>query len=165
MRSNSWKKKLGLHYDSNSTAELAVALEFMPLVIIQSTAYICQRTPRCSVWQYVEKFQKIIRRKSVYLTSKVGSCNRMSRQRTRSLLHGRYRSTIYVTPTPQQPTYFHSLALLTGKESLKPYFGDIASRPTTCTSMGKIIKDIVSKLWIKITEAQTTKEAPTVTIC
>lgn len=44
-----FRKKLGVQEDSNDTAKLAAALEFMPLAIIQAAAYISKRAPRCSV--------------------------------------------------------------------------------------------------------------------
>lgn len=52
------EKKLGEQDDINSLTELAAALEFMPLAIVQAAAYISQRAPRCSVQQYLENFQK-----------------------------------------------------------------------------------------------------------
>ena len=53
-----FEKKLGPPGDGKDIAELAAALEYMPLAIVQSAAYICQRAPRCSVRQYLEDFQK-----------------------------------------------------------------------------------------------------------
>jgi hypothetical protein len=49
------KKKLGIQSGSNDNdnnsdiSELAVALEYMPLAIVQAVAYIFQREPRYSV--------------------------------------------------------------------------------------------------------------------
>ena len=42
-------KKLGLLNDSEVIAELAAALELMPLAIVQAAVYISQRAPRCLV--------------------------------------------------------------------------------------------------------------------
>ena len=52
------KKKLGIQSDKPAIAELATALEFMPLAIVQAAAYVKERTPRCSVRQYIEKLRK-----------------------------------------------------------------------------------------------------------
>ena len=43
--------------DCHDAAELVAELEFMPLAIVQATAYISQRTPRFSVQQYLETFR------------------------------------------------------------------------------------------------------------
>jgi Tetratricopeptide repeat len=51
------RKKLGKQ-DNQGSTELVVALEFMPLAIVQAAAYISQRAPRCSIRQYLEEFQK-----------------------------------------------------------------------------------------------------------
>ncbi|OCK72906.1 hypothetical protein K432DRAFT_340927, partial [Lepidopterella palustris CBS 459.81] len=52
------EKKLGTQSDKSDIAELVAALEFMPLAIVQATAYINERAPRCSVRQYLEDFHK-----------------------------------------------------------------------------------------------------------
>jgi hypothetical protein len=52
-----FEKKLG-GCDSGDAAELAAALDFMPLAIVQAAAYISQRVPRYSVQQYLQDFQK-----------------------------------------------------------------------------------------------------------
>ncbi|KAF2805782.1 putative kinesin [Mytilinidion resinicola] len=52
------QKKLGEEVDKGSTAELAKAVEFMPLALVQAAAYIRQRAPRCSMQQYLEAFYK-----------------------------------------------------------------------------------------------------------
>ena len=44
-----FEKKLGLLDQGDDTAELAAALDYMPLAIVQAVAYISQRAPRCSV--------------------------------------------------------------------------------------------------------------------
>src|SRR5204862_4047757 len=44
--------------------ELAAALEYMPLAIVQAVAYISQRAPRFSVRQYLEEFRKSDRKKT-----------------------------------------------------------------------------------------------------
>ena len=70
------EKKLGEHYDNSSTPELAAALEFMPLAIVQSAAYIYRRAPRCSVRQYLEEFQKSDRKKASLLNFEGGQLRR-----------------------------------------------------------------------------------------
>ena len=49
---------MGLLSDDKDVAELAEVLEHMPLAIVQSAAYICQKAPRCSVRQYLKDFRK-----------------------------------------------------------------------------------------------------------
>ncbi|KAF4631476.1 hypothetical protein G7Y89_g6649 [Cudoniella acicularis] len=43
------ERKLGWHDDGDDAVELAVALEFIPLAIVQAAAYISQKVPRYSV--------------------------------------------------------------------------------------------------------------------
>jgi hypothetical protein len=52
-----FRKKLRMPGESKDVAELVALLEFMPLAIVQAAAYISQKAPRCSVRQYIEKFQ------------------------------------------------------------------------------------------------------------
>jgi hypothetical protein len=42
----------------NNIAELAAALDHMPLALAQAAAYIRQRAPRCSVLQYLEEYRQ-----------------------------------------------------------------------------------------------------------
>ncbi|KAF2820272.1 hypothetical protein CC86DRAFT_387312 [Ophiobolus disseminans] len=54
-----FEKKLGgqgSRGESDDVAQLAAALEYMPLAIVQAAAYISLRTPRCSVAQYLDEF-------------------------------------------------------------------------------------------------------------
>ena len=53
-----FERKLGMQANGKATRELAAALEFMPLAIVQAAAYIKKRDIRCSVPQYLEKFRK-----------------------------------------------------------------------------------------------------------
>ncbi|KAH7012593.1 putative kinesin [Microdochium trichocladiopsis] len=60
------EKKLGglvRQTDIESTQALIKALEYMPLAIAQATAYIGHKTPRCSIKQYLEKFEQGDRKK------------------------------------------------------------------------------------------------------
>ncbi|KAF2132449.1 hypothetical protein P153DRAFT_335387 [Dothidotthia symphoricarpi CBS 119687] len=51
------EKKLGVQGHDRDIAELAAALEYMPLAIVQAASYISQRAPLCSAREYLEKFQ------------------------------------------------------------------------------------------------------------
>ncbi|KAF8867326.1 putative kinesin [Acephala macrosclerotiorum] len=62
-----FENKLGRHDDGDDTAELAAALEFMPLAIVQAAAYIFQRAPRYSVREYLLDFQKSDRKRTSLL--------------------------------------------------------------------------------------------------
>jgi hypothetical protein len=44
-----FKRKMGGQSERKDAAQLVAVLEFMPLAIVQATAYIKQRAPRCSV--------------------------------------------------------------------------------------------------------------------
>ncbi|KAH8710259.1 hypothetical protein GQ44DRAFT_763094 [Phaeosphaeriaceae sp. PMI808] len=70
------QKKLGEEVDKDSTAELARALEFMPLALVQAAAYIRQRSPRRSVQQYLEEFHKSDRKRTGLLNYDGGRLRR-----------------------------------------------------------------------------------------
>jgi hypothetical protein len=72
------KKKLGGQdgSDDDKFAELADALDFMPLAIVQAAAYISQRVPRCSVRQYLQEFRKSDREKTSLLDNEAGHLRR-----------------------------------------------------------------------------------------
>ena len=71
-----FEKKLLTESDREDTVELVAALEFMPLAVVQAAAYISQRALRCSVRQYIEKFQKTDKSKMNILTYKAGHLRR-----------------------------------------------------------------------------------------
>ena len=71
-----FEKKLGPLSQGEDTAELAAALDFMPLAIVQAAAYISQRAPRCSVQRYLEDFQKSDRKKTYLLNHEAGQLRR-----------------------------------------------------------------------------------------
>ena len=71
-----FKKKLGTESNSAQLAELAAALEFMPLAIVQAAAYIKQRAPRYSPQQYLEEFRKSDKRKTSLLNHEAGHLRR-----------------------------------------------------------------------------------------
>ncbi|KAK0113068.1 hypothetical protein ONS95_014774 [Cadophora gregata] len=56
--------------------DLAAALEYMPLAIIQAAAYISQRAPRCSVSEYLDQFRKSDREKTSLLDNQAGHLRR-----------------------------------------------------------------------------------------
>ena len=61
------KKKLRSLGEGDELTELAVALDYMPLAIVQAAAYISQRAPRYSVQRYLEDFRKSDRMKTSFL--------------------------------------------------------------------------------------------------
>ena len=71
-----FEKKLGPLGQGDKTAELATALEFMPLAIVQAAAYISQRAPRYSARQYLEDFRKSDRKKTGLLNYEGGQLRR-----------------------------------------------------------------------------------------
>jgi hypothetical protein len=70
------QRKLGTQSDGEDTIELVAMLDFMPLAIVQAAAYIGQRASRCSIRQYIKKFQKTDRSKTSLLTHKAGHFRR-----------------------------------------------------------------------------------------
>lgn len=70
------QKKLGPLDDSDEVPELAAALEYMPLAMVQAAAYILQRAPRCSVRKYLEEFRTGDREKTTLLDHDAGQLRR-----------------------------------------------------------------------------------------
>jgi hypothetical protein len=70
------KKKIGKQDDSKDIVELATALEFIPLAIVQAAAYISERAPRCSVQQYLKEFRMSDRKKTSLLNHEGGQLRR-----------------------------------------------------------------------------------------
>jgi hypothetical protein len=65
-----FKNKLGddnSSDDNNVATELLVALELMPLAIVQAATYILRQTPRYSIRKYFQDFQKSDRRRTSLL--------------------------------------------------------------------------------------------------
>lgn len=58
---------MGGRNDGDDASELAEALEFMPLAIVQAAAYISQRAPRYSVREYLQDFRKSDRKSTSLL--------------------------------------------------------------------------------------------------
>ena len=71
-----FEKKLGPLDQGDETAELAAALGYMPLAIVQAAAYISQRAPRCSVQRYLEDYRKSDRKKTSLLNYEGGQLRR-----------------------------------------------------------------------------------------
>jgi tetratricopeptide (TPR) repeat protein len=71
-----FENKLGRHDDGDDTAELAAALEFMPLAIVQAAVYISQRVPRYSVREYLQDFRKSDRKRASLLNYEGGQLRR-----------------------------------------------------------------------------------------
>jgi tetratricopeptide (TPR) repeat protein len=70
-------RKGGSNSDSiNDVAELAAALDHMPLALVQAAAYIRQRAPRCSVQQYLEEYRQSDSRKTSLLNREAGHLRR-----------------------------------------------------------------------------------------
>jgi hypothetical protein len=59
-----FERKFGVWEDSSDIVELAVALEYMPLVVVYAVVYIFQRAPRCFATQYLDDFRKSDERKT-----------------------------------------------------------------------------------------------------
>ncbi|KAH8701324.1 hypothetical protein GQ44DRAFT_753515 [Phaeosphaeriaceae sp. PMI808] len=71
-----FEKKLEVRQDVSDLADLAAALEYMPLAIVQAAAYISQRAPRCPVVKYLEEFKKSERKRASLLTHDDGQLRR-----------------------------------------------------------------------------------------
>jgi hypothetical protein len=71
-------KKLGEEIGNDGIAELAVALELMPLALVQAATYIRQRAPLCSIRQYLEDFYKSDAEKTSLLNREAGHLRRDS---------------------------------------------------------------------------------------
>ncbi|KAF1935661.1 hypothetical protein EJ02DRAFT_484082, partial [Clathrospora elynae] len=69
-------KKLGPRGNNSDVAELAAALEYMPLAIVQAAAYILQRGPRCSVAKYLDEYRKSERKQTSLLDHDKGHLRR-----------------------------------------------------------------------------------------
>ena len=71
------RKKIGNNRDrSNSIAELAIALDYIPLALVQAAAYIRERAPRCSIQQYLEEYRQSDERKTSLLNQEAGRLRR-----------------------------------------------------------------------------------------
>ncbi|KAK2595193.1 hypothetical protein QQS21_007098 [Conoideocrella luteorostrata] len=71
-----FRNKLGQSDDERCVAELAGALEYMPLAIVQAAAYILQRKPRSSARKYLDEFRNSDKRKTGLLSLEGGKLRR-----------------------------------------------------------------------------------------
>jgi hypothetical protein len=78
--------KLGRLVDSKDATELAIALDFMPLAIVQATAYISHQKPGCSVQQYLADFKNSDQKKKRGLLSREGGGLRRGREAKNSII-------------------------------------------------------------------------------
>jgi tetratricopeptide (TPR) repeat protein len=70
-------KKLGDRVEKgDGIAELAAALEYMPLALVQAAAYIRERAPRSSVRQYLAEYRESDSRKTSLLNREAGHLRR-----------------------------------------------------------------------------------------
>ncbi|KAF7505158.1 hypothetical protein GJ744_001224 [Endocarpon pusillum] len=53
-----FKKKVRSRINQKDVADLVKTLEYMPLAIVQAATYILRRAPRCTVREYLKKFQQ-----------------------------------------------------------------------------------------------------------
>ncbi|PMB63415.1 Kinesin light chain [Beauveria bassiana] len=71
-----FQKKLGQSDNEACTTELAAALEYMPLAIVQAAAYVIQMRPRYSLQKYLDEFLRNDRRKTKLLSQTGGELRR-----------------------------------------------------------------------------------------
>jgi hypothetical protein len=70
------KKLRDVDEQDGSIAELATTLDYMPLALVQSAAYIRERAPRYSVQQYLKEYQQSDSRKTSLLNREAGHLRR-----------------------------------------------------------------------------------------
>ena len=70
------EKKLKAMSQDDHVVELAHALKFMPLIIVQATAYLFRRASRFSVQRYLKDFRKSDRNKTSLLNVEGGQLRR-----------------------------------------------------------------------------------------
>ncbi|KAJ5824716.1 P-loop containing nucleoside triphosphate hydrolase protein [Penicillium robsamsonii] len=80
-----FKKKLGAQIEEENIIQLAAALDYIPLAIVQAANYIKQRRPRVSVPQYLTKFQKSDLKRTSLLAYDMGQLRR-DREANNSIL-------------------------------------------------------------------------------
>jgi hypothetical protein len=71
-----FEKKLGAQGDSGDVAELAAALEYMPLAIVQAAAYISRRASRYSVAKYLDEYRRSERKRTSLFNQAEGHLRR-----------------------------------------------------------------------------------------
>lgn len=71
-----FQKKLRYSADEACVIELAKALEYMPLAIVQAAAYVVQRRPRYSLQKYLDEFRNSDKKKASLLRRTGGELRR-----------------------------------------------------------------------------------------
>jgi hypothetical protein len=102
-------KKLGTQADHSRIAELAAALGYMPLAIVQAAAYILQRSPRYSVVRYLDEYRKSERKRTSLLEFDDGQLRR-DWEATNSIIVTWQMSFEYIRQT--QPSAAELLSLM-----------------------------------------------------
>jgi tetratricopeptide (TPR) repeat protein len=104
------RKKLGIvEEEKGSIAQLATTLDRMPLALVQAAAYIRERAPRCSVQQYLKKYQQSDSAKTNLLNQEAGHLRR-DRAASNSVLITWQISFDYIRKTRQSAVDLLSLA-------------------------------------------------------
>jgi hypothetical protein len=101
------KKKLRVMDDSKDITDLVTLLEFMPLAIVQAAAYIAQKAPRCSARQYMEKFKRSDKEKTILLDYQGGISVETGKPTALSFSLGNYHLTMCARQDHQQLIYYH----------------------------------------------------------
>jgi tetratricopeptide (TPR) repeat protein len=102
------KKLEGIREEDDSIAKLAATLDYMPLALVQAAAYIRERAPRCSVWQYLEEYRQSDSRKASLLNREAGHLRR-DRAASNSVLTTWQISFDYIRNTRQSAADLLSL--------------------------------------------------------
>lgn len=103
-------RKLGEHNDGSRAIELAGAMEFMPLALVQAAAYIRLRALRCSVRQYLEEFHKSDQKSATLLSDFEGGQPRRDFEARNSIIRTWHLSFDHIQQI--QPSAADLLALM-----------------------------------------------------
>ncbi|QIW96749.1 hypothetical protein AMS68_002267 [Peltaster fructicola] len=78
--------RLSREHDEEIVRQLAVALEYMPLAIAQAAAYVEKRQPRCSLKDYLSRFEKSNKSRSNLLEVESDELRRDRREAKNAIL-------------------------------------------------------------------------------
>ena len=106
-------KKLDVPADDGELRELACILEYMPLAIVQATAYIQQKGARYSIRQYVKGLQRNEKQKTSLLNYEAGHLPRDPEAKNSIIITWQISFDDIREKWPA--------AILTGKESPRKY--------------------------------------------
>ena len=81
-----FEKSLGEFGADEPVAELAAAVDYIPLAIMQAGSYICERRSRCSVQHYLTKFRENDSRRASLLRKEGGQSRRDGRAKSAILI-------------------------------------------------------------------------------